>query len=240
VVVLITSLVEELQVLITSFIIMNSKQYSISIIKASEVFKCVFIGSENTGKTSIVTRINKGTFDEHLYSTIGVMYMSKNIKLCDHKDHSLCIAYKCYANLDIWDTAGQERFSNMIPLYYREASLIILVFSWNEFEYTWNKVLQLYKEILDTVYDPVILLVGTKNDIATSEQEKEKKIIKKFMVDKSNIIDFVITSSKTGQGIDDIVSIIKKNIINKTIKKKVLENLNIDNDTNKSNCCVVG
>ena len=30
--------------------------------------------------------------------------------------------------LELWDTAGQERFRSLLPLYYREADVIILMF----------------------------------------------------------------------------------------------------------------
>lgn len=36
--------------------------------------------------------------------------------------------------LNIWDTAGDERFRSIMPLYYRDAEIAILVFDLTEAE----------------------------------------------------------------------------------------------------------
>ena len=77
--------------------------------------KCVFLGNEATGKTSIVERYTKGTFNIFTQSTIGASFNAKPIIKKDLK-----------IKLDIWDTAGQERYRSMTPMYYRNADVAFI------------------------------------------------------------------------------------------------------------------
>ena len=41
--------------------------------------KIVFIGNSGVGKTSMINRYLKQTFDENSSTTIGAMYLNKNV-----------------------------------------------------------------------------------------------------------------------------------------------------------------
>ena len=69
--------------------------------------KIIFLGSIYSGKTSIINILNNN--NNNIQSTIGVEYT-----LYKKKFH-------------IWDTAGDERYLSIIPLYYRNADIIIIV-----------------------------------------------------------------------------------------------------------------
>lgn len=70
--------------------------------------KIVLMGNSGVGKTSMINRFLKKTFNENAPSTVGAMFLTKTINVNDKN-------YK----LQIWDTAGQERFRSIAGLYYR-------------------------------------------------------------------------------------------------------------------------
>jgi len=77
--------------------------------------KLVLLGDMGAGKSCLVIRFVKGTFDEHHESTIGAAFTTKTMP-----EHGV--------KLEIWDTAGQERYHSLAPMYYRGAAAAIIVF----------------------------------------------------------------------------------------------------------------
>ncbi len=117
--------------------------------------KCVLLGNEATGKTSIVDRYTRGVFNQYSQSTIGAAF---NAKPLTKKGFTV--------KLDIWDTAGQERYRSMTPMYYRNADIAFVCVDLsshnieNSFDY-WVKALKQYSDIENRI----VYLVGTKSDI---------------------------------------------------------------------------
>ena len=60
-------------------------------------YKCVFLGDQGTGKTSIIKSFMYGSFDQSYQATIGIDFLSKTMYLDDRT-----------VRLQIWDSAGQE------------------------------------------------------------------------------------------------------------------------------------
>ena len=77
--------------------------------------KCVLLGDQGVGKTSLVHRYILDRYHSFNETTIGASYNAKPIVYNN-------TTYK----LDIWDTAGQERYRSMVPLYYRNANVVFL------------------------------------------------------------------------------------------------------------------
>ena len=73
-------------------------------------YKLVFIGDQAVGKTSIISRFQFDTFDDHYQTTIGIDFVSKTVPVDDGT-----------VRLQLWDTAGQERFRTISSSYYRGA-----------------------------------------------------------------------------------------------------------------------
>ena len=87
--------------------------------------KVVLIGAEGTGKTQLARRL-RGTDEFHPEhtSTIGANFYSNELG-----DESM--------KLEIWDTAGAERYRSLLPMYTRNADVIVYVVdpkkrSWNQ------------------------------------------------------------------------------------------------------------
>ena len=79
-------------------------------------YKLCLLGDTGVGKSSIVHRYIFKSFDPDSSSTIGAAYHSKDVIY-----NNECI------RLQIWDTAGQERYRSLAPMYYRNASLVLIV-----------------------------------------------------------------------------------------------------------------
>ena len=80
-------------------------------------YKCVFLGDQGTGKTSIIKAFMYGSFDHNYQATIGIDFLSKTMYLDDRT-----------VRLQIWDSAGQERFRSLIPSYIRDSSVAVVVY----------------------------------------------------------------------------------------------------------------
>ena len=77
--------------------------------------KCVLLGTENSGKSSLVYRYIDDKFNVNTQSTVGCAFNIKKFNL-DKKSISL----------EIWDTAGNERYNSLLPMYYRSATIILI------------------------------------------------------------------------------------------------------------------
>ena len=113
----------------------------------------VLLGEAAVGKTSIVRRMTKGTFDNYSESTIGAAFNSYARKYGNR-----------IVKFEIWDTAGQERFRTLTASYYRGAHGIIIVYDVTDRE-TFENVRQWMHEIERFANDNVCkVLVGNKCD----------------------------------------------------------------------------
>lgn len=81
--------------------------------------KVVLLGDSGVGKTCIISRYISGTFDSFSQSTNGASYASKVIKY-ENLNKQI--------SLEIWDTAGQEKYKSLAKFFYKDASVVILVY----------------------------------------------------------------------------------------------------------------
>jgi len=150
--------------------------------------KVALIGAVSVGKTSIIKQYIAHTFNDYSESTIGAAFITQKIT----KENK-------QINLEIWDTAGQERYRSLMPMYYRNSNVIIIVYDLTykkSFNYAidWLNVF-----IKDRIIDNAkIILVGNKLDLG-----------KKINTDKINLydeyeIDHILTSSKNNVNINEL------------------------------------
>ena len=81
--------------------------------------KVVLIGESGVGKTSIISRYMTDTFSTTLGSTPGANFTTKTVFL---KKENQSIKF------EIWDTAGQEKFRSLAKVFYKNASICVLVY----------------------------------------------------------------------------------------------------------------
>ena len=80
-------------------------------------YKLIFLGDQMVGKSCILERFMNDTFTEEYQATIGLNFQSKNVQIDNQDIHLL-----------LYDTAGQEKFRSLIPMYTRDANIILLVY----------------------------------------------------------------------------------------------------------------
>lgn len=83
----------------------------------THLFKIVIIGDSAVGKSNLITRFTRDTFNPNSKATIGVEFQT----------HSMMIDGK-EIKAQIWDTAGQERFQAVTAAYYRGAMGAVVVY----------------------------------------------------------------------------------------------------------------
>jgi len=119
----------------------------------------------------------------------------------------MCVDDKM-VKLQIWDTTGKERFRNLIPLYTRQSSVVVVVY-----DVTSNITITLDKESFHAIHkwvsearslqedDLQIVLVGNKIDLEESRMtttNEGERLAKELQ------IGFIETSSKTGLNIHEL------------------------------------
>ena len=155
--------------------------------------KLIVVGNQGTGKTCILNRFVNETFDENYQATIGLDFQSKNVSIHDQD-----------VRLILYDTAGQEKFRSLIPMYIREAQIILLIYDISDRE-SFESIPKWMKEILDVkVSEAVFILIGNKIDL-----ENERKVSfeegKKF-AEENNFI-FQEVSAKDGKNFETLFEV---------------------------------
>jgi Ras-related protein Rab-6A len=191
-------------------------------------FKLIVVGNQGTGKSSILNRFVNETFEENYQATIGLDFQSKNITIHDQD-----------VRLIIYDTAGQEKFRSLIPMYIREAQIILLVYDICDKE-SFDAIPKWIQEINDVLNKEVVFaLIGNKLDI-----ENERKISfeeGKKLAEQHNYL-FQEVSAKTGKNFENLfeVQIFEKAYVKfrKEFEKREAEeqpNFETSDNTNDNN-----
>uniref|UniRef100_A0A803QA72 Uncharacterized protein n=1 Tax=Cannabis sativa TaxID=3483 RepID=A0A803QA72_CANSA len=164
------------------------------------LIKCVIVGDEAVGKTSILMSFTTNTFHTDCVSTIFDIFSVTVVG----NGNSI--------NLSLWDTAGDEGYDKLRPLSYCGADVFILTFSLiskASYENVSKKWIQELKHYASGV---PIILVGTKLDlrdntqffiehpdavpITTAQGEELQKLIKAHA--------YIECSSKTQQNVMEV------------------------------------
>ena len=198
------------------------------------VLKLVILGEGRVGKTSILLKYFKKTFNEKETSTINPAFYEKKVNLNGKA-----------AQLKFWDTAGQEQFNAISTLYYQNAVGALIVYDVSIFE-TFNKVKQWVKTLQEAVgKDIVFVIAGNKFDLSNKDElEKRSSEINSYCA-KENCKHFY-TSAKTGYQVDDAFDNLIRSVLNKVKSsgggpKRKGKALDIaeqkENNKKKSKCC---
>ena len=194
--------------------------------------KVVLVGDAGTGKTCIITRFINNRFDKSQMTTACPSFCTKSVTYPE---------YNKTINLDIWDTAGQEIYRSISKLFYKGASVGILVYditsrkSFQSIKEYW------YNELKENTEEGIIFnLVGNKEDLFETETVKEEEA-KEFA--KSINAHFYLTSAKKNILITDLFIQSGKRFLDPNYNKETNsdkkesdknENNKNENDTNEN------
>ena len=154
-------------------------------------FKIVLIGDGAVGKTSLIKKFTKGTFEKDYIKTIGAQ-LSNYIKEINGDTIRLLF----------WDIAGQDDFNFLQHLFYKESKAAIIVYSLEENERGRNSFTHIKKwckEVKEYCGDIPIVLFANKVDLVDELSLDTIQI--QTLVDEYNFLYFFLTSAKTSQGV---------------------------------------
>jgi len=147
--------------------------------------KIVLVGDAGTGKTCIITRFINNRFDKSQMTTACPSFCTKSVTYPE---------YNKTINLDIWDTAGQEIYRSISKLFYKGASVGILVYDITSLKSFQSIKEYWYNELKENTEEGIIFnVVGNKEDLFEKEAVKEDEA-KEFA--KSINAHFYLTSAK--------------------------------------------
>ncbi|MFX1316380.1 MAG: Rab family GTPase [Promethearchaeota archaeon] len=154
-------------------------------------FKISIIGDGGVGKTSLIKKFTKGTFEKDYIKTIGAQFSryDKEIK-------------GDVINLVFWDIAGQDDFNFLHPLFYKESRASIIVCSLEVNDLGKNSFLHIknwYNESNKYCGNIPVVLFANKVDLVNQKNLNELEI--QEIVKEYNFLGYYITSAKTGQGV---------------------------------------
>ena len=156
-------------------------------------FKITVIGDGRVGKTSLIKKFTRGTFETDYVETIGAQF-SKFDKEID-EDH---------VRLLFWDIAGQRDLDFLRPSFYRESDAAIIVYSLEENNLGRNsfKHIQNWHEDIKRFCGNIpIMLFANKIDLIDMDNLDHSEI--REIVNEHYFLGYYITSAKTGQGVHE-------------------------------------
>jgi small GTP-binding protein len=167
------------------------------------LFKIVLVGDGAVGKTSIRRQYMGEGFNTDFLATMGAdfAYLKTNID-----------GYNI--EWSIWDLAGQPAFRGVMKSYFKGAMGALAVYdvtrpkSLESLDSWVNEV----RERAETFDDIPVVLVGNKIDLRP-EIPSSLKTLQGFVKSKSLKADFVETSAKTGEAVEEAFTKLARKII---------------------------
>ena len=189
--------------------------------------KLLVVGDSSVGKTNFVMRLINNEFSKNYMTTSGIDLKTTDIEIKNKKIH-----------IQLWDTAGQEKYKAITKnLFLKVMGALIIYDITNEASYnnlkSWVKLI---KEECGKHMQLIIL--GNKSDL-----NDQRKISKDEAINyaKEQNIEYIETSSKTGENVKKAVTMICESILeNKEMNDSssfVLDNSSFLTDKRKKRCC---
>ncbi len=163
------------------------------------MFKIVIGGAGGVGKTTLLQRYLHNVFVPNSTMTIGVAFHAKEV---------LCEGLQKKIKLSLWDLGGQDRFRFMQATYSAGARAGIVFFDLTRI----NTVMQVkdWVEMFRSHASPgmPIALGGTKLDAVDPSTLEETSEYARETAAELGLPIYVPTSSKTGEGVEEIFKFI--------------------------------
>lgn len=175
-------------------------------------YRVVLLGKSSVGKTSIVLRLINNKFEEFVSSTIGGAFHTFEPP-----------KYNGNVKLEIWDTAGQERYRSLAPMYYRNSSIVLIIYDIVDKD-SFNIAKGWVKEIKEKETNkPIVAFIGNKIDLMN---QRTVSINEANSYAKSQNIFYYEISALSGHGIQSMFN----DLTRKVISKPCLELVKSSND----------
>ena len=205
------------------------------------IFKLILIGDSGVGKSCILQRYMKNTFEESYKCTIGVDFLMKSIIINGQT-----------VKLQLWDTAGQEKYKSMVSSYYRGANVALIVFDLTNRKSFDNLPLWIENFYKNGPEQKNIILIGNKNDLADQRQVSQEEA---EAFSETNNMMYFETSAKEGNNIDYVFNYAAEKLLefyggnnqailirhmtpNNDIQSTNFQDIRIEESPHKKSCCI--
>ena len=160
--------------------------------------KILILGHTGVGKTNIITMFMDKKFNQCHMTTSGIDLKTTSIELNNKK-----------IRIQLWDTCGQEKYKSITKNLYLKVQGILAVYditNRNSFSILKNWV----KSIKSDGNNPKMLIIGNKIDL---NEEREVPKDEAIEYAKEEKIEYIETSSKTGENIHKSITLICEKIM---------------------------
>ena len=168
--------------------------------------KLIAIGTSGTGKTSYVNKYTKNIFSETYKATIVSEF---GFKIFENEGRLF--------RIQLWDLAGQDK-NYMATKIFAKDSHGCIIFSdatnidTREDTKKWKAAVDEVATFLDGGKIPFIIVENKSDLIEENEKENHEKEIKEF-AENNGFIGAFLTSSKTGENVNESITFLIKAII---------------------------
>lgn len=195
--------------------------------KFDHSLKVVVVGESGVGKTCLLIRFVRDTFEDNTQSTLGVEFMSKIIQTEKHR-----------IQLQLWDTAGQELFRSVTRGYYRGSAGALLLFDLSNRD-SFENVEKWLRDVKDVAKEDVVLiLLGNKSDLESKRQVTREEA--NDFAQRNNMKYFEV-SAKTGDNVSEAINacveMIEKNLDDGSFRPVATDSINFQDDVPQKNTC---
>lgn len=192
--------------------------------------KVVVIGEYSVGKTSLSNRFVLQHCPSRTEPTIGAAFQLRTIMMPNSNNA---------VKLEIWDTAGSERYRSLMPMYYRDASAALVCYdicNAKTFDRVsaWIDDFRKSAEQNDTSKNPLVVLVGTKSDLAAAGKREIELEVAQLFAKEENLVHFE-TSAKLNENVTEAFLAVASHIVKETKAMEAEKDLRIAASNNGMN-----
>ena len=151
--------------------------------------KFIIVGDSSVGKSNILLRFSRNTFDPGHQATLGIEFANKHL-IYNNTDYLI----------QIWDTAGQENFRSVTRAYYKASAVAMVVYDITK-EDSFLHIQNWLHDCKELAPRTVILvLIGNKTDL---EDQRVVARERGENLAKENNMIFFETSALNGNCIEE-------------------------------------
>jgi len=165
-------------------------------------YKVCLFGAGAVGKTSLIIRFIRSSFNDSLKKTIGTNFLIKDVEIDNNS-----------VRLLIWDIGGQAAFSTMRRVYFKGSNGAIGVYDVTSQE-SLLKIPGWVSSIKKAVGNIPMVLIGNKIDLERKVTTEEGKELAERLG-----CEFIETSAKTGEGVEEAFLAIARNCLEVGLSK---------------------
>lgn len=157
--------------------------------------KIVLVGDSGVGKTSLLRKVERGTFEDAYIPTIGADFAVKTITVLNTIPYNV--------KMQLWDTSGDDRFTDIVRSYTRGVSIILVfdvtnVLSFHRIRDYWMGLISLGGRPSRTT-----ILIGNKCDVTDPSLRLVSTAQGIDMARELGISVYLDVSAKNGYQVDE-------------------------------------